>query len=68
MYQSSFADAYKGRRFVMRFGQYPNGVIAELEIDGLPKIKYSDKIWQDKESAQTELDAEARRMIDELRD
>lgn len=68
MYQSSFADGYKGRRFVMRFGEYPSGVIAELEIDGLPKIKYSDKLWPDKVSAHNELDVDARRIIDGLRD
>lgn len=66
MYHSSFTDAYKGRRFTMRFGQYPKGVIAELEVEGLPKIAYNDKIWPDADAAKDELEAEAQRMIDSI--
>jgi hypothetical protein len=66
MYHSSFTDAHKGRRFTMHFGQYPNGVIAQLEIEGQPKIEYSDKLWPDKDAAKEELEADARRMIDGL--
>ncbi|WKW30974.1 hypothetical protein [Pseudomonas viridiflava] len=64
MYHSSFTDAHQGRRFTMRFGQYPNGVIAELEVEGLPIFKFSDKTWTDQESAKEELESKARQVIE----
>ncbi|MEE4916088.1 hypothetical protein V2K41_17600 [Pseudomonas alliivorans] len=63
MYHSSFTDAHQGRRFTMRFGQYPSGVIAELEIEGLPIFKFSDKTWTDQESAKEELESNAWQVI-----
>ncbi len=48
----------------MRFGQYPNGVIAELEVEGLPIFKFSDKTWTDQESAKEELESKARQVIE----
>lgn len=68
MYHSSFTDIHNGHRFTMRFGQYPNGVIAELEVEGQPKVEYSDKLWPDKDAAKEELETDARRMIDCLAD
>ncbi|WP_426108535.1 hypothetical protein [Pseudomonas sp. TWR1-1-4] len=66
MRHSSFGDAYRGQKFIIRISAEENGFTTELQVGELPSHKDSDNLWSTRDEAINAGIKEARDIIDKM--